>query len=77
LDGLSLFVNYAAGVDVEDDEGALPDEREFNVTADWRPEKGFFKNIWLRVRWSVLDLADDSRNTDDFRVILNYEMPIL
>jgi hypothetical protein len=77
LDGVSLFVNYAEGVDAEDEEGVLPDEREFNVTADWRPEKGFLKNIWLRVRWSVLDLEGESRNSDDFRVILNYEMPIL
>jgi hypothetical protein len=77
LDGVRLVVNYAEGVDAQDAAGALPDEREFNVTADWRPEKGFLKNIWLRVRWSALDLEGESRNTDEFRVVLNYEIPIL
>ncbi len=76
LTGVSVFANYAEGHDALDvDSGSsLPDEQEFDITADYRVPEGRFGGLWLRARWSTLDRAG---NTDDFRVIVNYEIPIL
>ena len=74
-----MFANYAEGHDaLEVDSGSsAPDEREFNITADYRIQEGRFGGLWLRTRWSTLDRAGDDRATDDFRVIVNYEISIL
>ena len=79
LEGLSFFTSYAEGLNARDgdDGSALSDQREFDITADYRIREGVLKNLWLRARWSTLDLAGEDRNTDDFRVIVNYEIPIL
>jgi hypothetical protein len=79
LDGLSMFMNYAQGSHARDaDTGAsLPDRREFDITADLRLQEGMLRNLWLRVRWSTLHVAGEPRNTDDFRVIVNYVIPVL
>ena len=79
LDGYSMFINYAEGLNARDasEDTSLPDQREFNITADYRVQEGWLKNFWLRVRWATLDKTGEDRNTDEFRVILNYEIPVI
>ncbi|VGO23450.1 OprD family outer membrane porin [Pontiella sulfatireligans] len=78
LKGLSSFVNYARGNNAQTSSGAdLPDTEEVNITADYKVDEGILRGFWLRVRWSHLDFSGDAGNSDELRVILNYEFPIL
>jgi hypothetical protein len=75
--GLSAFVNYAEGFN-----GALPgtsteaDERAFDATIDYKPTKGWYRDIWLRVRGSWRNVPGEGTSTQ-VRIILNYDFPIL
>lgn len=79
LTGLSMFANYAEGKNAIDagDGSSLPDQREFNVTGDYRIEEGWLRGLWFRVRWSRLDFAGENQVTDELRAIVNYEIPLL
>jgi hypothetical protein len=77
LDGLSMFANYAEGTGARDVQGVFSDDlREFDVTADYRFRKGVARGLWLRVRWSTLDLEGVDDHSTDFRVTMNYELPL-
>ena len=76
-DGWSGFVNVARGTDARDPMTGLrfEDEREVDVTLDYRPEGGLFDGVWFRVRGAWLD-AGGSRTARDIRVIVNYDLPL-
>jgi hypothetical protein len=76
FDGLSAFANYAEGYGARDSNTreSLPNAREFNITADYKPDWGFLHGFWLRVRGAVVER--DGTSTD-LRVILNFAMPVL
>ncbi len=80
LPGLSGFVNYAEG-DTPDNGGfASPDQEELDITVDYRFQSRALSGLWIRARAATLDQDDDvpgAVDVDDFRVILNYEWPIL
>ncbi len=80
LPGLSGFVNYAQG-DTPDGGGlASPDQDELDITVDYRFQSRALSGLWLRARAATLDQDDDvpgAVDVDDFRLILNYEWPIL
>jgi len=75
LDGLSAFANYAEGYGARDSETreSLANEREFNLTVDYKPDFGFLGGFWLRIRGAVVET--DRRSTD-LRVIFNHELPV-
>ncbi len=77
LDGLSAFANYAEGYGARDSETreSLPNEREFNVTADFKPNLGFLDGLWLRLRGAVVEKG--GHTSTDLRVIFNYAIPLL
>ncbi|MFQ5962293.1 MAG: OprD family outer membrane porin [Candidatus Methylomirabilales bacterium] len=79
LDNLSAFANYAEGYNARDSttDSSLPDQREFDITGDYRVRKGPLRGFWLRVRWSVLDIDGEDNNRYNVRVILNYAIPVL
>jgi hypothetical protein len=76
LEGLSAFANYAEGYGARNSETreSLPNEREFEITADYKPNLGFLHGFWLRVRGAVVER--DGTSTE-LRVILNYAIPVL
>jgi len=76
--GLSSFANYAEGRRARTAEGEeLPDRKEFNITADYKVEEGLLRGLWLRVRWSNLDLSETGSDGEELRIILNFELPLL
>jgi hypothetical protein len=78
LKGLSSFVNYTEGRNAQTAEGLdLPDQNEFNITADYKVDESLLRGLWLRVRWSQLDFSDNTDSSEELRVTLNYEIPIL
>lgn len=78
LPGVSGFLNYAEGYTQDSDSTGLPDQRELDLTLDIRPKRTHWNGLWLRLRHARVDqdgnLADDVR---DWRVILNYTLPLL
>jgi hypothetical protein len=79
LKGMSAFTSYAEGYDARDAETgeSLPDQREFDFTLDYHLAEGRLDGFWLRARISVLDVEGMGRTSNEGRVILNYELPLL
>ena len=76
VDGLSGIVNFAAGFDGEI-LGVASDAQEVDVTFDYRVKKGWLRHFWLRVRGSWLNEEPADRDGTDFRVIVNYDFPVI
>jgi hypothetical protein len=56
----------------------VANENELDLDLQWRPKSGFFKNFWPRVRYGVVHQYEGEKNyIHDFRVILNYDLPVL
>jgi hypothetical protein len=78
LPGVSLIVNYTESRNSTTDIGEpLPDADELDITADFRPEEGFFKGIWLRVRYSDANRGSPVADREDWRITLNYGISAL
>ena len=78
LPGFSLIVNYTKGRNAQADDGALqPDADVISITADFRPQKGFLKGLWLRVRYADGDRGSPAADRREVRVILNYSLEAL
>ena len=79
IDGLSFFVNYAIGYDAINPENKeeLPDQKEFNITVDYKPENLVIRGLWIRIRYANVNFSGDLDSINDFRIILNYNLPLL
>lgn len=78
--GLSGFINYAEGNTPDSGPNASADKDELNITIDYRFQKKSLKGLWLRARAAIVDRHENNEGlTDlqDYRFILNYEIPIL
>jgi hypothetical protein len=78
--GLSGFINYARGNTLDSGNNASPDQGEFDITVDYRFQSGALKGLWLRARAAFVDQEDDvagASDVRDYRLILNYDLPIL
>jgi hypothetical protein len=80
MPGLSAFINYAEGDTPDRGAAASPDQEELDITVDYHFQSRLLKGLWLRGRAAFVDQdnsfasADD---VDDYRLIVNYELPIL
>ncbi len=76
--GLSGFIRLIHGQDARDPATnmSLPDQTEFNITIDHRPETGPLKGLWLRARYAYLDI-DGGDSDENWRLIVNYQLPTL
>jgi hypothetical protein len=73
----ALFVHGWGRVDPAT-KGPVPDENEFDVDLQWRPKWKFLKGLWLRTRYANVHQYEGDKNTiNDFRVIVNYDVPLL
>lgn len=79
LDGLSAFASFASGRGIVDPgtRMSLPDEREIDVTVDYKLPEGRFRGFWVRLRGAYLDEAGMDDWSREYRIILNYEIPLL
>jgi hypothetical protein len=79
MDGVRLFLGFGYGSGAIDPATRLnvPNRTEFEVTADWRPSKGPWKNYWLRLRYSDAHFTGGASGGDGYqpnlRLILNYD----
>ncbi len=79
LRDVSAFGSYTRGAGARDpvDGGSLPNRQEWDLTVDWRPEAGLLPGFWLRLRGSVVQQNGAPETNAQFRIILNYEIPVL
>ena len=80
LPGFSAFANLASGRNGHDPtlSVALPDEREIDLTFDYRVHEGRLKGFWIRVRGAFLnEHGARSESSNEVRVTLNYDLPLL
>jgi len=74
----SGFINYASGDTPDHGRNASPDQSEFDLTLDYKPEAGMLKGLWFRLRGAFVD-QDGSAGSDlrEMRFIANYDFSIL
>lgn len=78
LPGMSLIVNYTKGRNATAvNNSQLPDTDEIAVTVDYRPQDGWLKGLWLRVRYAYGDRGSPVADRRDVRIILNYRLGAL
>ena len=80
--GLSAYVNIASGTGAINPKtrAAAPDQREYDLTVDYRPhwlKPLFLRGLWLRVRGDILDQEGAARLGYQIRLILNWERDLL
>lgn len=76
LRGVAASTTWVVGVTPNSGANASPDQQEFDVNLDYRPEFANLDGVWLRVRYGLLDQAGAGAGPDaeDLRVILNYSV---
>jgi hypothetical protein len=80
IEGVTAYALYVRGWGRVDPitKNSVPDEQEFDVDLQWRPQWEFFKGLWLRTRYANVHQYEGDENTlHDFRVIVNYDIPLL
>jgi hypothetical protein len=75
--GLSGFANFVSGDTPDTGPVASPDQQELDFTIDYKPS-GPLQGLWLRARAAFVDQRGaNAQDLSDYRLILNYEVPLL
>jgi hypothetical protein len=80
IEGLAAYVLFVHGWGRIDPstKDPVPNENEFDADIQWRPQWKFLKGLWFRVRYAMVHQYQAPKNTiNDFRVIVNYDFPLL
>ncbi len=77
IEGLSAFMNYAEGYTPDSGQNASPDQKEFDITIDYRPPFIPLNSLWLRYRYGNRDREGDGVDRTDNRFIINFDIPLL
>ncbi|MDJ0941571.1 MAG: OprD family outer membrane porin [Woeseiaceae bacterium] len=78
LPAVSFVATYTDGRGaIAPDGTAFPDSKEIAFTADYQPQRGPLKGLWLRVRWADADRGSPAADRKDLRIIINYSLNML
>jgi len=80
LEGMTAYAQFVHGWDSIDPSTGqdVANENELDLDLQWKPKSGFFKNFWPRIRYAVVHQYEGAKNyIHDFRIILNYDFPLL
>jgi len=73
----ALFVHGWGSVNPSTKE-SIPNENEIDADLQWRPQWKFLKGLWFRMRYAYVRQYQQPMNSlNDFRVIVNYDFPLL
>jgi hypothetical protein len=76
--GLEGVTAYALFVHGWDRVASVANENEFNADIQWRPQWKFLKGLWFRGRYANVHQYERPNDTiNDFRIIVNYDIPLL
>jgi hypothetical protein len=76
LTGLSFIMNFVAGFDARSFDERI-DAQELDATLDYRIDRGWFQNLWLRIRGSWLHEQGAQQDGKELRVIIRYDFPVI
>jgi len=80
IDGLAGYLLWVHGWGAVDPDTRKPvyNQDEYDYDLQWRPNAGKMKGLWIRVRYAHVDQrgAEDSA-MNEFRMIVNYDLPVL
>jgi hypothetical protein len=80
LEGVTAYALFVHGWDRLNPaaKASVPNENEFDVDVQWRPQWKFLKGLWLRTRYAMVHQYERPNDTiNDFRIIVNYDIPLL
>lgn len=80
LEGVAAYARFVHGWGMVEPstKAPVPNENEFDADIQWRPQWKFLKGLWFRVRYANVHQYEGPKNTiNDFRVIVNYDLPLL
>jgi len=84
LEGVTAYALFVHGWGRVDPitKAKVADENEFDVDVQYRPQWKFLKGLWFRVRYAMVHQYEGPQTTikdtiNDFRVIVNYDIPLL
>ena len=78
LKGLGAYFNYAVGNTPDSGRNASPDQKEFDLTLEYRREEGLLEGLSMRLRYAKLNQDGiDSNDISDLRAIVNYTLPLM
>jgi hypothetical protein len=79
LDGLSAgaILGYYWNARSPSDGTPLQDEHEIDLSVDYKVPKGALHGLWFRIQRNFLHGKGDPEATQEWRVILNWEIPLL
>jgi hypothetical protein len=76
--GLEGVTAYALFVHGWDRVASVANENEFDADIQWRPQWKFLKGLWFRTRYAMVHQYERPNDTiNDFRIIVNYDIPLL
>ena len=77
--GLSVTFNFARGTDAVDPakKTELPSQNEWDITVDYRIEKGPLSGMWVRFRNGYVDFSSGGGSSNNVRLIINYPLSLL
>ena len=56
---------------------SVKQEDEYDFDLQWRPQIKVLKGFWFRTRYAYVDQKDGGPSQSDFRIIVNYDIPLL
>ena len=80
LEGVSVYMLLVHGWDRVNPstKAGVPNENEFNADIQWRPKWSFLNGFSARYRYALVHQYQGPKdNQQDFRVIINYDFPLL
>ncbi|MDH3900012.1 MAG: OprD family porin, partial [Gammaproteobacteria bacterium] len=77
LDGLSAFTNFIDSDTPDNGSAASPDQQELDFTVDYRFSGDLLEGLWIRARAAFVDQdGSGAEDINDYRIILNYSIPL-
>jgi hypothetical protein len=80
LQGVTAYALFVYGWDRVNPstKASVANEHEFDADIQWRPQWKFLKGLWFRGRYANVHQYEGDKNTiNDFRIIVNYDIPLL
>ena len=79
LPGLTAAAVYAYGwgATTVGTGASLPNQHELDLTLDYRVQKTAFKGLWLRVQRLLVQEIGEPESHNEWRIILNWEIPLI
>ena len=79
LTGVTAYALWVHGWNRVDPvtKASVKQEDEYDFDLQWRPQIKLLKGFWFRTRYAVVSQRDGGPTQTDFRVIVNYDIPLL